>query len=77
MESLQSSLMKERTNNTFYCRLKDGERLVGKSAKNQAITNPINTIYSIKRFMGRRFSECGNEPNQVPYKVENKTMRHA
>jgi len=51
---------------------KDGERLVGKSAKNQAVTNPINTIFSIKRFMGRRFSECGNEPNQVPYKVENK-----
>ena len=40
---------------------KDGERLVGKAAKNQAITNPINTVYSIKRFMGRRFSECGNE----------------
>jgi molecular chaperone DnaK len=51
---------------------KDGERLVGKSAKNQAITNPINTIYSIKRFMGRRFTECGKEPSQVPYKVVNK-----
>jgi molecular chaperone DnaK len=51
---------------------KDGERLVGKAAKNQAIANPINTIFSIKRFMGRRFSECGKEPSQVPYKVVNK-----
>jgi molecular chaperone DnaK len=51
---------------------KDEERLVGKSAKNQAIANPINTIYSIKRFMGRRFTECGKEPNQVPYKLVNK-----
>jgi len=51
---------------------KDGERLVGQAAKNQAIANPINTIYSIKRFMGRRFQECGKEPQQVPYKVINK-----
>ena len=50
---------------------KDGNRLVGKAAKNQAVTNPVNTVYSIKRFMGSRFAECGNEPNQVPYKVEN------
>jgi len=50
---------------------KDGNRLVGKAAKNQAITNPKNTIYSIKRFIGRRFSECGNEPSLVPYKVKN------
>ena len=50
---------------------KDGTRLVGKSAKNQAVTNPINTVYSIKRFMGRRYSECGNEPTLVPYKLYN------
>jgi molecular chaperone DnaK len=51
---------------------KDGNRLVGKTAKNQAVTNPINTVYSIKRFMGRRYSECGQEPTRVPYKVVNK-----
>ena len=50
---------------------KDGNRLVGKSAKNQSVTNPKNTIYSIKRFMGRRYSECGNEPNSVPYTINN------
>ena len=46
-----------------------GERLVGASAKRQAVTNPQNTVYSIKRFMGRRFSEVAEEIKQVPYQV--------
>jgi molecular chaperone DnaK len=48
---------------------KDGERLVGQVAKRQAITNPDRTIYSIKRFMGRRFEETTEEAKLVPYKV--------
>lgn len=48
---------------------KSGERLVGQVAKRQAITNPENTIYSIKRFMGRRFNEVNDEMKMVPYKV--------
>ncbi len=48
---------------------KSDERLVGQVAKRQAITNPENTVYSIKRFMGRRFEEVGNEIKEVPYKV--------
>jgi len=48
---------------------KDGEKLVGQVAKRQAITNPENTIYSVKRFMGRRFDEVGSETQMVPYKV--------
>jgi molecular chaperone DnaK len=48
---------------------KDGERLVGQVAKRQAITNPERTIYSIKRFMGRRFNEVSEETRRVPYKV--------
>src|SRR5437588_7227708 len=48
---------------------KEGERLVGQVAKRQAVTNPENTIYSIKRFMGRKFSEVGEEVKMVPYKV--------
>src|SRR5450631_1479018 len=49
---------------------KSGERLVGQVAKRQAITNPENTIYSIKRFMGRRSNEVTDEMKMVPYKVK-------
>src|SRR5881398_2650885 len=49
---------------------KTGERLVGQMAKRQAILNPENTVYSIKRFMGRRYSEVETERKMVPYKVE-------
>ena len=48
---------------------KTGERLVGQIAKRQAITNPANTIFSIKRFMGRRYDEVNEEMKMVPYKV--------
>ncbi len=48
---------------------KNGERLVGQTAKRQAVTNPDNTIYSIKRFMGRRYEEVGQERDTVSYKV--------
>jgi molecular chaperone DnaK len=48
---------------------KDGERLVGQVAKRQAVTNPQNTIFSIKRFMGRRMGEVPDETKRVPYKV--------
>src|SRR5947209_239421 len=48
---------------------KTGERLVGQVAKRQAVTNPENTVYSIKRFMGRRYDEVAEEMKRVPYKV--------
>ncbi|MBV8808393.1 MAG: molecular chaperone DnaK [Acidobacteriaceae bacterium] len=48
---------------------KSGERLVGQVAKRQAVTNPENTVYSIKRFMGRRYNEVSEEMKLVPYKV--------
>ncbi|MDX1384746.1 MAG: Hsp70 family protein, partial [Thermoanaerobaculia bacterium] len=57
---------------------KGGERLVGQVAKRQAITNPQNTIFSIKRFMGRRFDEVSEEAKMVPYelaKAENGDVR--
>ncbi len=49
---------------------KDGERVVGKAAKNQAVTNPENTVSSVKRFIGRSFSETGEEQKTVAYKVQ-------
>src|SRR5258708_40036501 len=49
---------------------KDGSRLVGQVAKRQAVTNPENTIYSIKRFMRPRFNEVTQEIKQVPYKLQ-------
>jgi len=48
---------------------KDGERLVGQVAKRQAVTNPENTVFSVKRFMGRKFSEVGVEAGRMPYTV--------
>src|SRR5580765_6197782 len=52
---------------------KSGERLVGQVAKRQSVTNPANTVYSIKRFMGRRFDEVNDEMKMVPYKVVRST----
>ncbi|HVG86757.1 MAG TPA: molecular chaperone DnaK [Vicinamibacterales bacterium] len=48
---------------------RDGERLVGQVAKRQAVTNPENTVFSVKRFMGRKFAEVSDESRRVPYKV--------
>src|SRR5215207_9525572 len=48
---------------------KDGERLVGQVAKRQSVTNPENTVFSVKRFMGRQFSEVTEETKRVPYVV--------
>ncbi len=48
---------------------KTGERIVGQAAKRQAVTNPANTVFSIKRFMGRKFDEVHEEEHRVPYKV--------
>jgi molecular chaperone DnaK len=58
-----------RTTPSIVAFTKSGERLVGQVAKRQAITNPENTVYSIKRFMGRRMNEVGDEMKMVPYKV--------
>ncbi|MBM6817219.1 molecular chaperone DnaK [Olsenella uli] len=55
----------------------DGDRIVGKAAKNQAVTNPTNTVFSIKRFMGRRYDEVGSELKTVPYKVKSGTGNRA
>src|SRR5437763_7879634 len=58
-----------RTTPSIVAFTKSGERLVGQVAKRQAITNPENTVYSIKRFMGRRYNEVNDEMKMVPYKV--------
>ena len=58
-----------RTTPSVVALTKDGERLVGQVAKRQAVTNPENTVFSIKRFMGRKFDEVKSEASRVPYKV--------
>src|SRR3954454_14869281 len=59
----------KRTTPSVVAFAKNGERLVGDAAKRQAVTNPRNTVYSIKRFMGRKFDEVQEEIKRVPYKV--------
>ncbi|MFA6544736.1 MAG: molecular chaperone DnaK [Limisphaerales bacterium] len=59
----------KRTTPSVVAFTKSGERVVGEAAKRQAVTNPRNTVYSIKRFMGRKFSEVQEEIKRVPYKV--------
>ena len=58
-----------RTTPSIVAFTKDSDRLVGQPAKRQAVTNPQNTVFSIKRFMGRMFDEVGTEIEEVPYKV--------
>ncbi len=58
-----------RTTPSIVAFTKDGDRLVGQPAKRQAVTNPENTVFSIKRFMGRMYDEVGTEIEEVPYKV--------
>ena len=58
-----------RTTPSIVAFAKSGERLVGQAAKRQAVTNPQNTVYSIKRFMGRKFEEVQDEAKRVPYKI--------
>src|ERR1051326_2010359 len=59
----------KRTTPSVVAFAKNGERLVGDSAKRQAVTNPRNTVYSVKRFMGRKFDKVQEEIKRVPYKV--------
>jgi molecular chaperone DnaK len=58
-----------RTTPSIVAFAKNGERLVGQAAKRQAVTNPANTVFSIKRFMGRKFGEVQDEAKRVPYKI--------
>jgi len=58
-----------RTTPSIVAFAKNGERLVGQAAKRQAVTNPNNTVFSIKRFMGRKFDEVAHEISLVPYEV--------
>jgi molecular chaperone DnaK len=58
-----------RTTPSIIAFAKNGERLVGQAAKRQAVTNPANTVFSIKRFMGRKFDEVHEEEHRVPYKI--------
>ena len=59
----------KRTTPSVVAFAKNGERLVGEAAKRQAVTNPRNTVYSVKRFIGRKFDEVQEELKRVPYKV--------
>jgi molecular chaperone DnaK len=59
----------KRTTPSIVAFIEGGDRKVGDPAKRQAVTNPVNTVYSIKRFMGNKFSECSKEVKRVPYKV--------
>ena len=58
-----------RTTPSIVAFTKDGETLVGQSAKRQAVTNPKNTIFSAKRFIGRSFSEMEKEAKRLPYEI--------
>src|SRR4029077_13210614 len=58
-----------RTTPSVVALTKEGERLVGQVAKRQAVTNPENPVFSIKRFMGRKFDEVTSEASRVPYRV--------
>jgi len=59
----------ERTTPSVVAFTKNGERLVGQAAKRQAVTNPTNTVFSVKRFMGRKYDELKDEDKRVPYKL--------
>src|SRR6185437_3219410 len=58
-----------RTTPSIVAFTKEGERLVGQVAKRQAVTNPENTIFSIKRFMGRKLSDASDEHRRIPYRI--------